>query len=59
MSSTPARAEAVVDLRAIRDNVVRLREQAGGRGLMAVVKAGGYGHGAVQAARAALAGGAG
>jgi alanine racemase len=58
MSSTPARAEAVVDLRAIRDNVVRLREQAGGRELMAVVKAGGYGHGSRPAAAAARAGGA-
>lgn len=58
MSSTTPRAEAVVDLRAIRDNVTRLRERAGGRALMAVVKAGGYGHGAVEAAAAARAGGA-
>ncbi len=53
------RAEAVIDLDAIRDNVSRLREHAGGRDLMAVVKAGGYGHGIVESARAARDGGAG
>jgi alanine racemase len=58
MTRTAPRAEAVVDLRAIRDNVARLRERVGGRGLMAVVKADGYGHGMVQAAAAARAGGA-
>jgi alanine racemase len=58
MSSTTPRAEAVVDLRAIRDNVARLRERVGGRGLMAVVKADGYGHGIVEAGAAARAGGA-
>jgi len=58
MSSTSPRAEAVVDLRAIRDNVARLRARVAGRGLMAVVKADGYGHGMVPAAAAARAGGA-
>jgi len=53
------RAEARVDLDAIAANVARLRaELAGGARLCAVVKADGYGHGAVPAARAALAGGA-
>ncbi len=53
---TPARA--VVDLDAIRDNVRALRDHAPSSDLMAVVKADGYGHGMVPAARAALAGGA-
>ncbi|WP_219418438.1 alanine racemase [Pseudonocardia nigra] len=53
-----ARAEAVVDLDAIRHNVRVLREGAPGAELMAVVKADGYGHGAVPVARAALAAGA-
>lgn len=52
------RAEAVIDLDAIRDNVARLREHAGGRDLMAVVKADGYGHGIAESARAARDGGA-
>lgn len=53
------RAVARVNLAAIERNVVRLRAGlAGGAGLCAVVKADGYGHGAVPAARAALAGGA-
>ncbi len=52
------RAVAVVDLDAIRDNVARLREHAGGRDLMAVVKADGYGHGIAESARAARDGGA-
>ncbi|MCY4279188.1 MAG: alanine racemase [Acidimicrobiaceae bacterium] len=43
---------------AIETNVKRLVERAGGAALCAVVKADGYGHGAVTAARAALAGGA-
>ncbi|WP_369132836.1 alanine racemase [Modestobacter sp. I12A-02662] len=51
------RAEVVVDLDAIAANTAVLRERAG-RPLMAVVKADGYGHGLVPAARAALAGGA-
>jgi alanine racemase len=52
-----ARAEVVVDLDAIAANTAVLRERVG-RPLMAVVKADGYGHGMVPAARAALAGGA-
>ena len=51
-------AEAVVDLGAIAHNVRVLREHAGDAQVMAVVKADGYGHGAVQVARAALAAGA-
>lgn len=53
------RAVARVNVAAIERNVARLREPlAPGTALCAVVKADGYGHGAVQAARAALAGGA-
>jgi alanine racemase len=53
------RAEARVNLAAIERNVARLRRDlAPGTSLCAVVKADGYGHGAVPAARAALAGGA-
>ena len=56
---TQTRAAAVVDLGAIERNCARLRsELAEGTALCAVVKADGYGHGAVQSARAALAGGA-
>lgn len=51
-------AEAVVDLDAIKHNVRVLRERAGHAGLMAVVKADGYGHGATRVAQAALAAGA-
>ena len=51
-------AEAVVDLGAIQHNVRVLRERAGQAQVMAVVKADGYGHGAVEVARAALAAGA-
>ncbi|NUR70970.1 MAG: alanine racemase [Hamadaea sp.] len=50
-------AEAVVDLAAIRANVALLRKRTSAE-VMAVVKADGYGHGAVPSARAALAGGA-
>jgi alanine racemase len=58
-SLTPsANAEAVVDLAAIAHNVRVLREHAGSSRVMAVVKADGYGHGATQVARAALAAGA-
>jgi alanine racemase len=53
------RALARVNLAAIERNVALLRSRlAGGVGLCAVVKGGGYGHGALPAARAALAGGA-
>lgn len=49
---------AEIDLGAITDNVRELRRRAGSAEVMAVVKADGYGHGAVPSARAALAGGA-
>jgi alanine racemase len=59
LSLTPtAAAEAVVDLDAIAHNVRLLREHAGSAQVMAVVKADGYGHGATQVGRAALAAGA-
>lgn len=51
-------ARAVVDLTAIRDNVEALRRRAPSSEVMPVVKADGYGHGMLPAARAALAGGA-
>jgi alanine racemase len=50
-------AEAVVDLDAIRANVALLRAETSAE-VMAVVKADGYGHGMVPAARAALGAGA-
>jgi alanine racemase len=54
------RAIARVNLAAIERNVARLRRDLEpGAALCAVVKADGYGHGALPAARAALAGGAG
>jgi len=53
------RAVAHVNLAAIKRNVQRMRrELRGGAQLCAVVKADGYGHGAAESARAALAGGA-
>ena len=51
--------EAHVDLGAITTNVAALCELVRGSQVMAAVKADGYGHGMVPAARAALAGGAG
>jgi alanine racemase len=50
--------QALVDLGAVTSNVMALRERIRGSQLMAVVKADGYGHGMIPAARAALAGGA-
>jgi alanine racemase len=50
-------AEAHIDLDALRANVARLKAATTAE-VMAVVKADGYGHGAVPSARAALAGGA-
>lgn len=50
--------EAVIDLDAIAHNVRVLREHAGAAGVMAVVKADAYGHGATAVARAVLAAGA-
>jgi alanine racemase len=59
MSSAERRAAAVVDLAAVRRNCVRLADGLSGTArLCAVVKADGYGHGAVECAGAALAGGA-
>jgi alanine racemase len=59
LSLTPtAAAEAVVDLDAIAHNVRLLREHARSAQVMAVVKADGYGHGAVAVGRTALAAGA-
>jgi alanine racemase len=52
------RAEVVVDLDAIRHNVALLAARAPGAATMAVVKADGYGHGALPVARAALEAGA-
>ena len=52
------RAVARVNLEAIERNAARLRRELSGSGLCAVVKADGYGHGAIPVARAALAGGA-
>ena len=56
MTFRPAWAE--VDLAAVAHNAARLRQWAAPARLCAVVKADGYGHGAVPVARAALAGGA-
>ena len=56
----PRRADASVNLAALERNCARMRrELRGGAALCAVVKADGYGHGALPSARAALAGGAG
>jgi alanine racemase len=52
------RSTVTVDLGAIRRNAETLRRAAGGAELWAVVKADGYGHGALEVSRAALAGGA-
>ena len=56
--ATRVRALARVNLAAIERNCARLAAAAAPAALCAVVKADGYGHGAVQAARAAQAGGA-
>jgi alanine racemase len=61
-AAPPLRAEARIDLDAIRANTARLREIAASDGahaqVMGVVKADAYGHGAVQCARAAKQAGA-
>jgi alanine racemase len=57
VTNAAPRAEIVVDLDAIAANTASLRARVD-RPLMAVVKADGYGHGLVPAARAVLAGGA-
>ncbi len=61
MAAHTPRAEAIVDLDALRHNVTLLAERAAtsGAATMAVVKADGYGHGALPVARAALEAGAG
>jgi alanine racemase len=56
--ATPRWAWVEVDLEAIRHNVEHLVATVAPSSLWAVVKAGGYGHGAVEVARAALEGGA-
>lgn len=53
VASPAPRAQAVVDLDAVRANVARLREAAGSAEVMAVVKADGYGHGLLPVAAAA------
>lgn len=58
MNTPNAGPSAVVDLDAIAHNVGVLRERAGSAAVMVVVKADGYGHGATQVARAAVAAGA-
>ncbi|MGK8520510.1 alanine racemase [Nocardia asteroides] len=56
--SVNAQVETVIDLDAVAHNVRILREHAGDAAVMAVVKADGYNHGAVEVGRAALAAGA-
>ena len=51
------RAEAIVDLNAIKHNIQMLKESSGTK-LLAVVKADAYGHGLVPVAKAALSAGA-
>jgi alanine racemase len=60
MTVTAVRAEVVIDLNAIRHNVALLAARATGSGAstMAIVKADGYGHGALPVARAAVEAGA-
>ncbi|MGW7008762.1 alanine racemase [Streptomyces sp. NPDC054933] len=57
-AGTAMRVWAEIDLAALRANVAALRARAAGAALMAVVKADGYGHGALACARAARAAGA-
>jgi len=52
------RSQLTIDLRALRHNTRRLLEAAGGAELWAVVKADGYGHGALDCGEAALDAGA-
>ncbi|MFD5091140.1 alanine racemase [Amycolatopsis thailandensis] len=58
MTASFPRAEVVIDLSAIRHNVALLASRAPGAQTMAVVKADGYGHGALEVGRAAIEGGA-
>jgi len=56
---TERATRAIIDLGAISYNVAAIRKKIGSqRGLMAVVKADGYGHGAVEVSRTALRNGA-
>lgn len=56
---TERATRAIIDLRAISHNVAAIRRKIGDqKGLMAVVKADGYGHGAVEVSRTALRSGA-
>src|SRR5262245_47859358 len=52
------RAQARIDLAAVRSNVAELSRRAGDAQVLAGGKADGYGHGLVPCARAAVAGGA-
>ncbi|MFE7562872.1 alanine racemase [Kitasatospora sp. NPDC057500] len=52
-----ARAEATIDLAALRGNLDALRERIGGAAVMAAVKSDAYGHGALRCAREAVAAG--
>ncbi len=58
MPASSARSEITIDLGALRRNVRRLLEVVDGAELWAVVKADGYGHGALDCGRAALSAGA-
>ena len=55
---TTPHVRAVIDLGALARNVSVLKSRVGSPALMAIVKAGGYGHGLVESGRAAIAGGA-
>ncbi|MDR0855590.1 MAG: alanine racemase [Christensenellaceae bacterium] len=46
------RTAAVINLAAIRENVKNAQLRAGGKGIIAIIKADGYGHGSVQVGRA-------
>jgi alanine racemase len=59
MSTRSPRAEAVIDLAAVRHNVEMLRARAGSAQMLVAVKADGYGHGMIATSRAAREGGAG
>lgn len=57
--STERATRAIIDLGAVSYNVAEIRKRIGDkRGLMAVVKADGYGHGAIEVSKAALRNGA-
>ena len=58
MMGMDGQAEAGIELGAISANIAALRRHVAPAALMAVVKADGYGHGAVPAAQAAVRGGA-